>query len=272
MADTSASVSVQCHEEAVQILQKLRSDLDFRGHTKISLSLIGFSSPHILNSFVCMIKKYLKPKLCLVNQKENNYYECIVMFNSKYVHKNDNVDKLTEAFDKITTVMNFSANVIDLDLYMGPVMMAAITRVLHKNKNIQSWYTAKSRMVRMDYWHARSLQEQAEQHARVRVHTSMEFTPSNMINLYFQMNNIRIERDEFLSRLQIVSNHAQRLNAIFDTSIGGPHPHVRSNIRPILHLTDAENIQYTSVNELLPTNNQSTAAVDLRSEVIDLTS
>ena len=142
-------------------------------------------------------------------------------------------------------------------------MMTCIDRVLGDEKSFGTWNTRRNKVLRSTWAAQKEKRVLLSNHQRVFEETNMHFSTGNMLTLFYNANNLRMEISTLRTRLRVtaqalVTSHRSLVNLETNPSIPqsirhGITGHLQETIAA-LEILREEEIQHTSSSPLWPWN------------------
>lgn len=144
----------------------------------------GFGNAVSRNVAINLIRFALRPRMLHASTQSTGRFEGYMILRSRITE-----EELSEVFDMTKLGMGF----LEFDNYMDEASVSCIERVEKGWCSIGDWNSAKNRSIKLCYERKNMEYRERQRQETVLRETGQEFTTGNMLSMYYDRENLRME-------------------------------------------------------------------------------
>lgn len=170
--------------------------------------LYGFGTTEKRNLAVRALRYGLGPGVLHGSNVGDNRWEALLQFDTR-LHKAD-----SEEFERFLGKFHMSIGVVELEVYLGPVMVACFERIQAGDRIFGNMHLKRNRMHLQNLEGVLRRKHEIEHTVRMEQEMGLDFTLSNMLNLHRSLTHEQRNRRALVQDVQLVQTR------LADTVVG----------------------------------------------------
>jgi|DEB0MinimDraft_4_1074332.scaffolds.fasta_scaffold01019_3 hypothetical protein len=182
-------------------MYKLRKTIETANpKTERYFSMCAFTKQPIRNVFLRSLRYALKSRVLHASYTNQSCFEVFVLVDAPEYLCSDTLEEFLQSW-------NISCSCLQFDSFMEDGMITAIKRICAGKQKYGNWDCAKNQRIRQSYFIRHNMREQRYAQENVRVVTGLEYTTSNMLRVFFDLQNSESENTRMRARHEAVRRH-----------------------------------------------------------------